>query len=362
MARNSTGIYRRGAIWWITWMDAAGVQQRESTGSKIKADADYLLVCRKKAVAEGLIPVTSRLKKHTITFDELAERYLAACQHQKSHRDKKSLLNRLKCTFGPMKLIDITREAVERYQSERQTEKRLPKKEGGECGGAVKPATVNRELATLKHMFSKAEEWGLIPDSSLKGIRRVKLARENNKRLRFLSVEESRLLVSVSRAGLRELIIFALNTGCRRGEIFNLKWEHVDLKHGFIRIADSKNGESRDIPINSTLAGKFRGILRRLDSPSVIVNPETGTSYQDVKHSFATACRKAGIMDFKFHDLRHTFASQLVMGGADLTTVSRLLGHKSLAMTLRYSHLAPDHLKKAVDLLTWGEKQKVEAA
>lgn len=362
MARNSTGIYRRGAIWWITWMDAAGVQQRESTGSKIKADADYLLVCRKKAVAEGLIPVTSRLKKHTITFDELAERYLAACQHQKSHRDKKSLLNRLKCTFGPMKLIDITREAVERYQSERQTEKRLPKKEGGECGGAVKPATVNRELATLKHMFSKAEEWGLIPDSSLKGIRRVKLARENNKRLRFLSVEESRLLVSVSRAGLRELIIFALNTGCRRGEIFNLKWEHVDLKHGFIRIADSKNGESRDIPINSTLAGMFRGILRRLDSPYVFVNPETGTCYQDVKHSFATACRKAGIMDFKFHDLRHTFASQLVMGGADLTTVSRLLGHKSLAMTLRYSHLAPDHLKKAVDLLTWGEKQKVEAA
>lgn len=153
--------------------------------------------------------------------------------------------------------------------------------------------------------------------------------------------------------GLREIVIIALNTGCRRGEILNLKWKHVDLKHGFIVIADSKNGESRNIPINADLADMLNDISRRIDSPYVFVNPDTGTRYQDVKKSFATALSEASIMDFRFHDLRHTFASHLVMGGVDITTVSRLLGHKSLTMTLRYSHLAPNHLQKAVDCLTW---------
>ena len=80
-------------------------------------------------------------------------------------------------------------------------------------------------------------------------------------------------------------------------------------------------------------------------------NPKTGKRYQDIKRSYATACRKAKIMDFHFHDLRLTFASHLVMSGVDITTVSRLLGHKSLKMTLRYSHLAPAHMLNAVDIL-----------
>jgi site-specific recombinase XerD len=91
--------------------------------------------------------------------------------------------------------------------------------------------------------------------------------------------------------------------------------------------------------------------MRRLDSPYVFYDHATGKPYQDVKRSFKTALKNAGIRDFHFHDLRHTFASHLVMAGVDLTTVSRLLGHKSLTMTLRYAHLAPSHMVKAVDLL-----------
>lgn len=444
MARKATGIYQRGKTWWITYMGIDGQQQWESTGSKLKADADYLLACRKKDIAEGLIPVTSNRKKFKTTFNDLAEKYLEYCKPQRDFKGKASRIATLTRTFGQMKMVDITLETLEAYQSSRQTEHRQPRKEGGKAGALIKVATVNRELTVLKNMYTKAEQWGLIPASSLNVIRKLKLAKLNNSRLRFMSIPESRLLVKSCELGLREIVTFAINTGCRRSEIFSLAWEHVDLKHGFIRIAESKNGESRDIPVNETLVVILKNIVLRRESPYVFVNPatgtryqesdrglreiatfainvgcsrseifsltweqvdlqrgfiriaeskngklrtirikeslvellekielyrkaayvfvnpETGTRYKDVKKSFATACQKASIMDFHFHDLRHTFASHLVMAGVDLTTVSRLMGHKTLAMTLRYAHLAPDHLKRAVDMLTWEEQPKPE--
>lgn len=137
--------------------------------------------------------------------------------------------------------------------------------------------------------------------------------------------------------------------------------------HGFILLDDTKSGKRREIPVNSTVQATLKGIIRRLDSPYVFVNSETVHErppvkegdpkrpaigrYLGVKRSFATACRKAKIKDFHFHDLRHTFASRLVMNGVDIVTVSKLLGHANLIMTLRYAHLAPNHLKNAVDVL-----------
>ncbi|MBA3071035.1 MAG: site-specific integrase, partial [Nitrospirae bacterium] len=147
------------------------------------------------------------------------------------------------------------------------------------------------------------------------------------------------------------IAITALNTGMRKGEILGLTWDNLDLKHGFILLNVTKNGERREIPINDTLRGVLQGITRRLDIPYVFYDSITGKHYKDVKRSFKTALRRAGIKDFHFHDLRHTFASHLVMAGVDITTVSRLLGHKSLTMTLRYSHLAPSHMAKALDIL-----------
>ena len=354
----STGIYKRGKTFWITYMGADGKQKWESSGSRLKADADYLLACRKKEVAEGLIPVTSHRKQFTVTFDELAEKYSEFCKSQRGFEVKRYRIATLCAEFGNRKVVTITLEELERFQQRRLSANRPAKKEGAEPLPPVKPASVNKEFAALKHMFTKADQWGLIPRTTLDMVRKVKPVRENNKRLRFLSVEECSRLLAECTPGVREMVVFALNTGCRRGEIFDLKWQHVDLKHGHIRIADSKNGEARDIPVNSTLSALLRGLVRHLDSPYVFVNPETVTRYQDIKHSFATACQKAGLDDFHFHDLRHTFASHLVMNGVDLLKVSRLLGHKTLTMTLRYAHLAPDHLKKAVDVLTWIPEQQ----
>ena len=201
---------------------------------------------------------------------------------------------------------------------------------------------------------------------------------ESFSRGQFLSAEEIKALLDacssnvVSITGktiqqkqshLKPIITFALNTGCRKEEILSLKWENVDLKHSFIHMVKTKNGERRQIPINDTLREMLKGLTRRLDVPWVFFevvqkqDKETGEvkeivkRFGDVKRSFITACKKAGIQDFVFHSLRHTFASHLVMSGTDITTVSKLLGHKSLAMTLRYAHLAPNHLEKAVNEL-----------
>ena len=145
-------------------------------------------------------------------------------------------------------------------------------------------------------------------------------------------------------------MIFALNTGMRRGEILGLKWRDLDIKRGVIYLHNTKNGEKRELPINEQVK---TALIRVRKNPlsEYIFCKQDGSPAGDIKKSFLTAMSKSGIKDFRFHDLRHTFASHLVMSGADLNTVRELLGHKSLQMTLRYSHLSPNHKQRAVDIL-----------
>jgi integrase len=201
-------------------------------------------------------------------------------------------------------------------------------------------------------MFNKAVEWEMVDEDILKRIRKVKPLRDDGKRLRYLSKEECQTLINACDSHLKPIVMTAVNTGMRRGEILGLKWdEHVDLRHGFILLNKTKNGDRREIPINDTLRNTLQGLTRRIDVSYVFYDPATGNPYKDVKRSFKTALKKSKIQDFHFHDTRHTFASHLVMAGVDITTVSRLLGHKSLTMTLRYAHLAPAHMQKAVNIL-----------
>jgi integrase len=207
-------------------------------------------------------------------------------------------------------------------------------------------------------MFTKACEWEMCEEEVLKRVRKVKLLEENNCRLRFLSKTECQALIKACDAHLRPIVICALNTGMRKGEILGLKWDDVDLVHGFILLQITKNGERREPPINHTLMAilqdLFRGTgerPRRIDIPYVFYDTRTDGRYNNIQKSFNTAMKRAGIKDFRFHDLRHTFASHLVMAGVDITTVKDLLGHKTLTMTLRYAHLAPSHKAKAVDVL-----------
>ncbi len=138
----------------------------------------------------------------------------------------------------------------------------------------------------------------------------------------------------------------------RRGEIFNLKWENLDLDRRLIKVEKTKSGKLRFIPINNTL---FEELLKlkgkNEDSPYVFFNPETRKPFRDVSAAFKGACRRAKIEGLRFHDLRHTFASRLIELGADIVTVQNLLGHSTVTTTQRYTHANDDRKKRAVDLL-----------
>ncbi len=151
------------------------------------------------------------------------------------------------------------------------------------------------------------------------------------------------------------IVTVALNTGMRRSEVLSLKWSQI--RNGFIYLIKTKTDEARQIPLNDTLRELFPSIPRHIKSDYVFCD-KNGSPYKDVRRSFKTAVEKAGIQDFRFHDLRHTFASRLVMKGVSLKTVQELLGHKDIKMTMRYSHLAEDYKVQAVKALDGGGIQK----
>lgn len=332
------GIYKRGNIYWIRYAGLDGRIIFESSHSTKFRDAETLLIQRKQAIKEGKQPETiKRIGNHS--FKELAEKYHAWIEgRQKSAKVKGYIIGQLQAIFGSLPLRRFNPFIIEQLQSDLMSK-------------GLRNSSCNKVLNVLKHMFTKAVEWDMVEEEVLKRIRKVKLLKDDSKRLRYLSIEEIQSLLKACDDHLRPIVITALNTGMRKGEILSLKWENIDLKHGFILLDKTKNDERREIPINSTLKAVLQSLQRRLDTPYVFYDPKTGKPYRDIKRSFNTALRKAGIRDFHFHDLRHTFASHLVMSGVDLTTVSKLLGHKSLTMTLRYSHLAPSHMVKAVQTL-----------
>ena len=331
------GIYKRGNVYWIRYAGLDGRTVFESSGSTKFKDAEALLIQRKQSIKEGKQPEIKKISNYT--FNELCEKYLLWISgRQKSARTKSYIIRQLINTFGSLPLRRFNTAIVEQLQTDL-------------INRGLKNSSCNKVLNVLKHTFTKAVEWEMVEEDVLKRVRKVKLLIDDGKRLRYLSKEECLKLIDSCDSHLKPIVITALNTGMRRGEILSLRWNNVDLRHGFILLDRTKNGERREIPINETLRHTLEGLTRRLDVSYVFYDPATGKPYQGIKRSFATACRRAGIKDFHFHDLRHTFASHLVMAGVDITTIKELLGHKTLTMTLRYAHLAPSHKVKAVEIL-----------
>lgn len=178
--------------------------------------------------------------------------------------------------------------------------------------------------------------------------RTVKLFKEPLGRLRYLLPEERELLLQECSGMLRTIVITALETGMRKGEIQNLTWKDVDFKRRTITLTQTKNAEIRTIPISDTLLPVLQRLYVERRGPRVFSKPDGGP-YGNWRRSFESACNRAGIEDFRFHDLRHTFASYLVMSGVDIRTVQELMGHKDIKMTMRYSHLSKAHLLEAVN-------------
>jgi len=336
----ATGIFKRGSIYWIRYTGIDGKQKRESSFSAKFKDAEAKLADRKTVISKGEEPEIKRIQNYS--FRELSEKYILwVTGRQNSAQIKVYTIGQLLSVYGDMQLKRFNTAIVDQLQTDL-------------INKGYKPASNNKVTNLVKHMLNKAVEWEMVTEDILKRVRKVKPLKDSGKRLRYLTIEEVQTLISKCDAHLQPIVITALNTGMRKGEILSLQWEsNIDLKHGFILLDQgmTKNGNRREIPINDTLRGVLQGLTRRLDIPHVFYDQGTGKPFKNIKRSFNTALRRAGIRDFHFHDLRHTFASHLVMAGVDLTTVSRLLGHKSLNMTLRYSHLSPGHLNNAVNIL-----------
>jgi integrase len=236
-------------------------------------------------------------------FPKLMDRYLEWSQVNKrpgSYQRDLASTKHLKAAFGKRRLDGITAWAVEHYKKERR-----------EAGGM--PATVNRELACLRHMLNKAVEWGLARENPMRG---VKLFREDNQRTRILSEEEeARLLAACQESRswrLRLVILTALHTGMRKGEILSLKKEDVDFQARYITVGQTKNGHGRRIPLNATLKGALLEAVRQSRSEYVF-GGEDGRPVVNIKRGWQAALKRAGIDGVTFHTCRHTFGTRLVM-------------------------------------------------
>jgi integrase len=272
------------------------------------------------------------------TFADLADRYLAQknpTNAKSFHKYRIQILwwkERLKGYY----LCRITPSIISELKDELLKEQ-IPK------GGLRSQSTANRYLAALSSAFSMAiKEWGWLKENPVSKISRYK---EGKARERFLSKEEIQKLLEICKESksphLYAVTLFALSSGARRGEILGLKWKDVDFDRKTATFRDTKNGENRTIPLSSTLVDCLLQERRKRIIPSEFVFPSIdGKQPADIRGGWENAVKEAGLSSVCFHTLRHTVASHLTMGGASMLEVGAILGHKTLAMVKRYSHLS----------------------
>ena len=339
-------IKRNGA--YLIDYTVGGRRVKKVIGPK-KAEADAELAKITLEIREGTFH--HRSAKSTTLADALT-RYLKLCP---ADPDKQRYLATFAADFKGRKLADIRKEQmVEWLQTRRETPIVYERKVGEDTVRHEKPrspATCNRELAAVRHFFNKSIEWGYLYVSPCAGIKPLK---EPKGRVRYLTVEEAAALIDKADKRIRPIIVMCLETGMRKTEVLTTKWDNVDMAARSIFIPTTKNGESRNVPMSERLAEILDDIPRMDSSPYVfhhLKGKRAGTRYLDVDGAFTAACGKAGIKEFRFHDLRHTAASHMAMAGVPIAVVGAVLGHKTLAMTQRYSHLSPSSMKDAVNAL-----------
>ena len=338
-------VFKKQGVYWIDYY-VNGHRKRERIGPD-KRLAETVLRKRKVEIAEGKF--LERKRPITTTFDELAPAYLVYARENKRSwdRDERSI-RALAEVFSGKRLAEITPATIERYKAWRLASL-------SRHGRHPRPATVNRELACLKHMFNVARK-GLI---ELKGgvptenpVSTVTFLDEQNIRDRVLTSEEFHRMVDVSPAYLKPVLLCAYHTGMRRGEILGLTWDRVDLKAGFIRLkeTDTKTSEGRSIPIGRELGEVLRQLPIALKVPGhefSYVFMRNGQRIKSVREVFARVCQDAGIENFVFHDLRHTATTNIRRAGVDALTAMKITGHKTMAVFRRYNTIDEQDLLAA---------------
>ncbi len=348
------GLYRRGKIWWYTYTyNGVRYQGSLKTQNKKLAEKLYHKIVN-DIINNEFKPVAN------ITIKELLKRYMdeVSCLKAKTTyiRDQQIVKHFLDF-FGDVQLKNVTPSLISKYKSQR-----LKK---------VSATTVRIELSFLRRVFNTAiNEWELCKENPVTKI--FKTLPPEVKRVRFLKPEEAERLRFTLPSWLKPIVIVAAQTGLRRTNIVNLHVSQVDFKNNLIHVGKTKNGEPICIPMTKLVRETIQNIIkkRKIISPYVFCN-ENGKPYtkEQVSVAFARAVKRAGIKDFRFHDLRHDFATYLVRSGVDLYRVQKLLNHKDQRMTQRYAHLLIEDLREAISkfdssntatiLLQSEEKQEV---
>lgn len=337
------GIYQKDSkskVWWIRYADSAGRIHREKAGSE--AAAKQLYSIRKTGVwTEKKLPHT--IKRKPVSFGDLTKAALAHLDTQ-PHRsggddDRIQLLSEV---FGDVPAESIRPADIEAKLGAIATERKW------------KPATQNRHKAVLSLIYRLAVKNGKVTINPARLVRRLP---EDNQVVRFLTPDEEAELRKVLEQKHPErwaFIKLALHTGCRAGELKNLRWTEVTDQ---ITLLTTKNKTMRHIPLNTDALAALE-VLRSFELETGYVCPR-----QHYRVWFEKALLDANIDGFRFHDLRHTFASRCTMAGVDIRTLAQLMGHKTLQMSARYSHLAPQHLADAVSkLVGFGTGTKTSTA
>ena len=276
------------------------------------------------------------------TLGDLLDRYKSEVLPSKRDKKQTGLIEWWKVQIGNYKLKDLTPSLVTQHRDNllRQTSNRTGKKRS--------PATVNRYLGLLSHACTIAiKEWQWM---AVNPVIQISKPKEAQGRTRFLNDEERERLLVVCRSSksihLFTIVTLALSTGMRRGEILGIKWENVDLQNRRVTLLRTKNGERRVVPLVGKAYELIKNLYLKLETEGrdlLFPSPNNPKQPISMRTSWNTAVRKAKIKDFRFHDLRHSTASYLAMNGASLLEIADILGHKTLQMVKRYSHLSEDH-------------------
>jgi integrase len=351
---NQRGVFekvRGSKVWWIRYADASGRIRREKAGRK--SFALKLYQKRKTEILQGKkLPET--LRTRVVRFSELAADAQKYCEkNNEGWQFDTYRIGRLKRKFGNCSAEITIAELRSWFASQEWTN-----------------GTHNRYKSTLSLIFRLGIENG---KTSSNPARLLKRKREDNGRVRFLNQflpaptaidylnahvdEETRLRTVIEKEYPEHLpeFVIALNTGMRPSEQYGLIWKRIDLARRDIHIPKSKNGAARHIPMNSETLSAFQQIFARSSGEGFVFIGRRGEPLRGYKHWFEDAVVLAGVKDFTWYCLRHTFASRLVMAGVDIRTIAELMGHKTIQMTMRYAHLAPQHKLDAVERL--GAKQ-----
>ncbi len=351
---------------WHYYFRIAGQRYRASTETSDKHQAQNIEARERSRALDGRHGIRQR---PDITFAKFAEIYITDHSelHKRSAERDREVVKTLNRFFGPLVLADITPHRIQQFMRDRLngTWRAFRQKKSAK---PVKPATVNRELDTLKSILSKAVEWDYLVDSPGRGIKRFRV---QNKRTRILSEDEQRRLLAACERlpKFQALLTLLLITGARISELLALRWE--DCQDGYMTFWQTKSGKVRRIPITDTIAGLL-AMLPKLH-PWVFTNPATEKPYTTIAKTFERALDRAHIRtrDVTVHTLRHTALSRMIAHGLDDFTVMSISGHSTTRMLERYTHPTLERRVAALDTFsvsticpqsTVQEKEAAEAA